>query len=207
MARDKKNKKGFRVELSGPQLTMWCVVMFILLAWSFILGILVGRGSIPDKLKHLASVKKDLSRLKQVDTTQGQNKVPIGNVDKSDEPEKFDFFQKLAEKKEDRVTPVRQLTTHVHKGKANQDRRPITAASNVTRYTVQVASFTSRQKASSLVQRLTNKGLDAYYVIAETTRGRYYRVRCGDYGSRQEALSKLSVISAATGLKGFVCRK
>jgi len=202
-----KKKKAFRVELSGAGLAMWCGVVFILLAWSFVLGILVGRGSIPEKLKHLAALKKELAMLDQKEFGSKQPNSITDNSDASPDVEKLDFFQKLAEKKEDKILVTEAPRTKKLTGNTSDTRRTAANIANRVHYTVQVASFDSRQKASNLVQKLIRKGLSAYYVSAETKKGRYFRVRCGDYGSREEALSQLETIRVATGLKGFVCKK
>ena len=202
-----KKKKGFRVELSGSRLAIWCGGIFILLAWSFVLGILVGRGSIPERLKHIAALKKESATLGQKGPGLKQPKSIANESAGLSDLEKLDFFQKLAEKKEEKISANRAPKKRKLARKTSDGRRSPAKITNKTHYTIQVASFQSSQQASRLVQKLRKKGLSAYYVCADTKKGRYFRVRCGDYGSREEAISKLNAIRAATGLKGFVCKK
>ncbi len=203
----KKSKKRFVIQLSGPGLFIWSVIAFAILGWSFVLGILVGRGSIPEKLKHLADLNKELAlvdqrgRQKKEENMQGPTPVSSMQV------EKLDFFQKLAEKKEGKVPLAQPKKTTKPPSRTTGPRPAITVTSSKGQYTIQLASFDSVSKATALVHRLVRKGLSAYYVAANTSKGRFYRVRCGHYASRQEAVSQLHVIATVTGLKGFVCRR
>ncbi len=201
----RKKKKGFVIQFSGPGLALWSVAAFALLAWSFVLGILVGRGSIPEKLKHLATLKKDLALLEQRDRNPKQGRLP--GSDASPEVGKLDFFQKLAEKKEDKVPLAKPNNDTRSPARSPRALSQDSSAPKTIHFTIQLASFDSSNKASALVKRLAQKGLSAYYVRADTKTGTYYRVRCGDYTSREQALSQLRAIVSSTGLKGFVCRK
>ena len=202
-----QKKKPYKLELSGPRLLMWIAGIFLLLAWSFVLGVLVGRGSIPEKLKNFAILKKELAVLEQRHTNPDPGQGKAAEPDASPEVGKLDFFQKLAEKKEDKVPLAKPNNKRRSPPRTLRANSQVSKAPKSIHFTIQLASFDSANKASLLVKRLAEKGLSAYYVRADTKKGTYYRVRCGDYATREEALSQLRAIVASTGLKGFVCRK
>ncbi|HDM09509.1 MAG TPA: SPOR domain-containing protein [Desulfobacteraceae bacterium] len=203
----RKKKKVYKFEFSGPRLAMWASGVFLLLAWSFVLGVLVGRGSIPARLRHLGVLKKQLARLEQQADTGPKDQAKPSDKQEVTGSEKFDFFQKLAEKKEEKILPPRAPKGSAPKRATSRERSKPTKSPSTQRYTIQVASFPTKAKAANLVQRLQKKGVSAYYVLADTNKGRYYRVRCGEFSSQQEAVSRLKVIADITGMKGFVCKK
>lgn len=186
---------------------MWIAGIFLLLAWSFVLGVLVGRGSIPEKLKHLTDLKKKLATLEQQYDTGAQKSSKSRAREEAPEGEEFDFFQKLAEKKEEKIVLSQQSKPNAAPKPTNRVSVSPSTGSSGVHYTIQLASFDSREKAAKLVQVLGKKGISAYYVMADTKRGRYYRVRYGDFESREAALSELGVVSVKTGLRGFVCKR
>lgn len=74
-------------------------------------------------------------------------------------------------------------------------------------YTVQVAAYTTRAQAESLVQRLGTLGFEGD--VSETTApgGVRYRVRVGTYPTKEAARDAAGRLSAATSLGGFVAAR
>ena len=64
--RTPKKKKRIRLECSLMSLIAGCVGLFFLLAWIFVLGILVGRGFLPDSVRHLSHLKAPLSKIQDM---------------------------------------------------------------------------------------------------------------------------------------------
>ncbi|RLB14977.1 MAG: hypothetical protein DRG63_07635 [Deltaproteobacteria bacterium] len=199
--RKKKSKKKVKLELSGWGLFLWGLLFFVLLAWSFVLGILVGRGTIPESFKRLAELKQEVVQLQKRVKDRNPPQSDVLKTPKAEE-EKFEFFQKLSVKKEERAVERSSLGS-----RKSIRSKPSAIASTTLRYTIQVASFNSKEKASALVTRLAKQGVSAYYVMAKTGNGIFYRVQCGDFSSRTQAASQLQEITERTGLKGFVCQR
>lgn len=84
--------------------------------------------------------------------------------------------------------------------------RPPPAQESTQQYTVQIASLPEKEKAEKLITSLVEEGYDAYYYTAEVRGKNYYRVRCGRFPSRKEALEYSKKLETETGYKGFVSR-
>lgn len=73
-------------------------------------------------------------------------------------------------------------------------------------YTIQLASLELASQAEKLSNKLVNRGFPAYYYDVEIRGKTYYRVRCGRFGTRNEARAFAKKLEDAAGVKGFVVR-
>jgi len=101
MKKNKKvslSKKPFLV-LSRRAIAGWLGVIFILCAWMFVIGILVGRGTAPVKFKvdGLQS-KLEIPRQKLNQNQEGQAR---GETGIAEDKTKFDFYEALPEDRQD----------------------------------------------------------------------------------------------------------
>ena len=74
------------------------------------------------------------------------------------------------------------------------------------RYTVQLASLGSRDKAEKMINDLVDRGYPAYYYEAMVKGQTYFRVRCGEFSNSREAGRFAAKLKKDMGLKGFVSR-
>jgi cell division septation protein DedD len=74
------------------------------------------------------------------------------------------------------------------------------------RYTVQLASLGSRDKAERLINDLVDRGYPAYYYEATVKGKTYFRVRCGEFHTNREAGRFAEKLTKDMGIKGFVSR-
>ena len=74
------------------------------------------------------------------------------------------------------------------------------------RYTVQLASLGSRDKAERLINDLVDRGYPAYYYEAVVKGKTYFRVRCGEFSTNREAGRFAEKLTKDMGIKGFVSR-
>lgn len=73
------------------------------------------------------------------------------------------------------------------------------------RYSVQIGSYPQLDEATRIVERWKGKGYPAYLMIADIPdRGRWYRVRIGGFGSREEAAKYLNDFSSKEGVEALV---
>lgn len=74
-------------------------------------------------------------------------------------------------------------------------------------WSIQVGSFPTLEEAEEYIADLTEKGLEAYYVVALVHSQNWYRVRIGGYNSRSIAEKSLSKLSSQLGGKDFLVQK
>jgi cell division protein FtsN len=219
-------KKPFLV-LSRRAIAGWLVVIFLICAWMFTIGVLVGRGTSPLKIdinelqKKLDAAMGELKRKEQ-----GQTRV---KPDPDQDPPGFDFYESLPQNPEhgeiSEVPPVekkppqpkkssmkRQTKTQkkipeqaeappkkpAEKSKPQPTAPKSKAASGAKPYTIQVAAFRTAGEADKLVTELKQKGFSAYRAIGKVPgKGIWYRVRVGEFKNREVAKNTLEKLKAA----------
>ena len=93
----KVGKKRYQFEMTSIGMFLWGCSLFFLLAWIFVLGILVGRGFLPGTVTAISDLKKQISRLQEmVNHKKTEDRV----VSKKYDPDpKLAFYEKLSSKK------------------------------------------------------------------------------------------------------------
>jgi len=234
MKKNKKvslSKKPFLV-LSRRAIAGWLGVIFILCAWMFVIGILVGRGTAPvqfdmDGLQSKLEVSRQNLKKKQPGPARGGSGI---DEDKT----KLDFYEALPEDREDtridekksipviskKVEPspaVKSPPAAEEKAikkspagpkKKQPAKQPVAAKSEAKPsgkvYTVQVAAVKVVKDADRLVAQLKKKGYPAYRTISKVKdKGIWFRVRVGKYKSRAEASPTLEKLKKS-GLKPII---
>ena len=71
-------------------------------------------------------------------------------------------------------------------------------------FTIQVSSFTEREKATDLVSRLIRKKYPAYITSIKISQKTWYRVRVGHFTSREEAEEFALILKEKEKLSAFV---
>jgi cell division septation protein DedD len=235
-SKDKKKKRNYRVEFSRASLFFWGLGSLLFLGWIFVLGILVGRGFLPEGVKALTKLRIPITKIQDVVSSRRESKIErISGMDKDPE---FKFYDELSSKKAE-VTKKRQ---HNHKKppkKSTAASNPETPATDIiakrvesigqsivdqsgveTRqsagaltardgwtYTVQVASVESRIQAVKMVDRLKSQGYPAYFYEAAIKGRTYYRVRCGRFGNKNEAEALNRLLAEQKEIRGYVTKE
>lgn len=75
------------------------------------------------------------------------------------------------------------------------------------RWAVQIAAFSAREKAESLVKRLQSAGAKAYIVEAREASGTLFRVRAGPLPERSAALALRDRLAANPEFRGSLVRE
>lgn len=174
----------------------------------FIIGTLVGRGRISMDLEKdkLALEIAGFSKSNQNSSARGSNAMP-GNKDD------FDFYEALETpkrnkpakkrspakhkikkvKKNKHVATVPPVTPVLSKKKENSEKqiRPVKLATtepSLYKYTIQAASFKTREDAEKMVNNLKKRGYPAYTVKALVRNNElWYRVWIGSFRDRIDA--------------------
>ena len=85
------------MKLSTMGIMLWSGVLLFLLVWIFVLGILVGRGSLPGDIRGVAELKEQIGLLQEMVT---REKVEEGGPEEAQaESPKLAFYEKLTTKK------------------------------------------------------------------------------------------------------------
>ncbi len=211
---DKESGESSPARRLKTRRTLWIAAILFVSAWTFFLGVLVGRGVAPLHYD-IEELKKQLAQAKAslLESEIKQFKIPA----KSQEaPADFSFYDALRESR--KKPAVKKETPEVPKTQAPQ-KPPLpesktepralttpgmengkkdagvsgTTMNNSTngsekRMTLQVASLPNQNDARKLAEDLKKKGYPAYFEgIMIPDKGVWYRVRIGLFSSREEA--------------------
>ncbi|MEE9610213.1 MAG: SPOR domain-containing protein [Desulfatiglandales bacterium] len=225
-SKSKKRAKKYRIELTSFSIFLWGSGLFFLLAWTFVLGILVGRGFLPGAVTAISDLKGQISKLQGM---VGNDKSYDVSSTKKPEPDpKLAFYEKLSSKKDEakEKPPPKRKIKRVQKER-NQEKREVSiktpsqvqeregtenleeqaqASVLVPKYTIQLASLDDQNKAEKMIKQLIDRGHAAYFYKAEVRGKTYYRVRCGRFGDQSEARIYAKRLEIEEGMKGFVTK-
>lgn len=203
-------KKPFLV-LSRKKIAGWLLAIFFICGWMFVLGVLVGRDTAP--------VKFDIHRLqKKLQAAGGRSskmvktpgRPPAGVKDKT----KLDFYEALEDNRPAGGPPnvVRQKIKPPMQGvrkkpparvafeKTAPTKAVVPAKAAAVQglkpapkiYTIQAAALRRAADADRLVTKLKKRGYAAYRAVGKLPgKGTWYRVRIGEFQSREKAGSLL----------------
>jgi septal ring-binding cell division protein DamX len=218
----KKKSRKYRIELTPLSILFWGGCLFFVLAWIFVLGILVGRGFLPGAVTALSDLKDQIGVLPHK-VSREKPQQELETTKKSDSEPKLGFYDKLSSKK---VETLKEATAPRNARRKSTGAQKVTAqnragTSNVSRlqkeetrapqaskgkYTVQLASLEDKNKAKKFINDLVQRGYPAYFYEAKVKGKNFYRVRCGQFPSRKTAEDYASKLRREAGLKGFVSR-
>lgn len=208
----------------SPKRTLGWLFAAFLICWAFVLGVLVGQGSLATP-EQVAWVKQalGLERLLGSDPTpppQRLTEAQLSFYDRVKEqretaPAAPDAPAKPAAKPapkppEPASAPQAQAPAPAPMAKP----APAPAASaqaqpqDKRRFTVQVASFSDKDQALNLVRRLQDSGYPAYTLMVDVQgAGRRYRVRVGPYAQLDAAQGAAGRIRLQHKLAAYVTRR
>jgi cell division septation protein DedD len=193
--------KKRHITLSTTAVFFWSVAFVVVLAWIFVLGIFVGRDLIPENVKDLVTLKTPAETSREKDP--GEKSVPLEIINPVPKDSDFEFYDELTSIKE-KKTSEPKAAAQARQPPPSKEPQPSVPASGSGKYTVQVASLEDGGKARQLTNRLIKQGYVAYTQKA-TVRGKtYYRVRCGEFETQDQAGTLRNQLAEKEGLQGFV---
>ncbi len=117
---------------------------------------------------------------------------------------------KTEAEKQSSIEPSGDTTSSMQKEKENvSPTKPVKSIQPLISdsiYTLQIASFTTEDRASKLTGQLADKGYQAYYYFIEINGEPYYRVRCGSFRSKEEADRFKRQFVKRTGAEGIIIK-
>lgn len=210
-------KKAF-IALSGKAVAGWVAVVFIISAWMFGVGVMVGRGTAPIGFD-LDQLKRTLESLQKA-AQQAPKSGPQPGASEMKAKTDLGFYESLPKNREDaelpnipsappaaRPEPVAPKPAETPApAKAEKPAAPPVSASAKAEkpeaasappmpgspMTVQIAAVRSEEEARRFSEKLRQKGYAAYIEpIAIPGKGTWYRVRMGEFPSKEFAGSTL----------------
>ena len=215
MAKKKQSKKSqkIKIELTPFSIFLWSLFLLFLLAWVFVLGILAGRGLLP------GTMPNPLKKLKQTVNQKEEYEYKEPKKDPA-----FVFYDNLESKKNEvkrRSIPPREkessqkitlsrdeeapVSEKPKSGEISED-KPLPATQLQDFFSVQIASVSDSGRAETLVKELVDQDYDAYYYSATVNGKKTYRIMCGRFSRRSEAVMCLNKLKRDTGYKGFIVK-
>ena len=199
-------KKNSSTQWTRKGLILWISLTFFACAWMFVLGIFVGRGTVPvrfdmEKLENElialkeAVIKKEFDRYK-LDSPSEDNKTNMGFYDdlkNTGGEEKLKTFTPQNKPKPLPKKTVSNTKKTIVSRKAATTRKKETAtikesAEKNKYFTIQVAALKDLKIADNMVARLKKRGYPAYRSIGKIPgKGIYYRIRIGSFKNRADA--------------------
>jgi len=197
-----KERKKVVFRLTLPALFFWGFGLLVVLSWSFILGIFVGRGVFPDGIEAISKLKGKIQGLKETSDVASQPMQPA--IMKEEEPQ-FVFFERLEKESDD--GPTRVAPPSPKKAPKVEVPNPSPAIEpNRSGFTVQLAATDSEEGAARMAARLKKKGYPVYVVKAHVKGKLYYRVRSGRFETEAQAKDHAAEFKKREGIKGLVSR-
>jgi hypothetical protein len=197
-----KERRKIVFRFSIPALFFWSFGLLVVLSWSFVLGVFVGRGVLPNGIEAIARLRGKIEGMKKDGDASSQS---VPGLSTKEEAPQFAFFERLAKETEDGSTRMEQpdpkKTT-----KVESPNHPPVAEPSQTGFTVQLSAADSEEGAARMVNRLKKKGYPAYFVKARVKGKVYYRVRCGRFETEAQAKAYAAEIARRVGIQGMVSR-
>jgi len=193
----------------------WYVTLFVVSCWMFVIGVLVGRDTLPVRFK-INPIKIELTRLKEADQEKELERIKAA-ADAANAPADLDFYEEL-KKKTPRPEPQKRPESKVRSktlpapvkkdakkpGRTKVIKKKVAKPTDIKPaapqppagdkpYTIQAASVKELAEAEKMVAQLKDKGFPAYKTIGIVpATGIWFRVRIGRYGSKAESAETLN---------------
>jgi cell division septation protein DedD len=219
-SRAKKRRKKYQIEITSLSTFLWGIFLFFLFAWVFVLGISVGRGSLPKVVTNLSSYIKGVIGEPAEAILRPSKSYDVKSSKKPEPDPKLAFYEKLSVKKDEVKNNWQPTDSLPSKANVSQkvfpNRKKGKRAETLNtqsdqwidgiRYTVQLASLSDGDKAEKMSKRLLDQGYPAYFYEVKVKGKTYYRVRCGKFMSKKDARNYADKLAREEGIKGFIAR-
>ena len=200
-------RKKFRMEFSSAGLFFGAIGLVFVLGWIFVLGIMVGRGFVPEGVRSLGHMTEQLTRL--VAILGSDRERDTGTLPGKEKQARLDFYDQLArtapgaatESAGGKITPAR--TSPSAPVPAGSGPPKITEGEK-PRWVVQVASLDSESKAVELTEKLKNLGYPAYNYRTFVKGTSFHRVRCGPFQSKADAETTRRLLAEREKINAFL---
>ena len=216
---DKDPGKKPLVTLSRKAIAGWAVVVFVISAWMFGMGVMVGRGTAPVSFD-IDQLKRTLESLQASAPPSSPKSGPGPEAPEMKSKADLGFYDSLPKNREDvempnltksppapapskpepavqkpaepTVPPKVEKPAAAPAPPAAPPPPAAAAAAPGKPLTVQIAAVKSEEEARRLLERLRQRGYAAYIeAIAIPDKGTWYRLRMGEFPSKEFARSTI----------------
>ncbi len=146
-SKKKKKKTTITITISRAKIIQLCIFFLIAMCWSFILGVLTGRGYLDKYLKIFIKNKDTVKSIRPKDKND-KDMEPLIN------PGDLQFYKGIKDK---------NIQTTLKK-------------QSPQRYVFQVAAFKNRKKAEEIMNKLKGFGFNAKVISKKIKNTRWYKV-------------------------------
>jgi cell division protein FtsN len=188
----KKERRRHTFQFTFSSLLLLSIGFVFILAWVFSLGIMVGRGLLPNTLNPFSSAKEKTVK------ASGERKTDRVRPLRDEE---LTFYDQLVHKKQ--RAKKQSLSRGSPRGPVG---KPAVAHPQKDRgnYSVQVAALKDKGKTERLMERLTKLGYPAYYYQTRVDTEIYYRIRCGPFRDLDEVRKCAERLADKQGFKPLI---
>jgi cell division septation protein DedD len=183
-------KRKFRMELTPAGLFLSFLGLVFILGWIFVLGVMVGRGFIPEGVKSIGQMTDQLTRLMTILANDRERGADQNAAMK--QQTRLEFYDHLSrpdpevETKPAKVEIPKEAVAPKAPGRQESGAVEIPTPKE-SGWAVQVASLDSESKAAELTENLQRLGYPAFTYKAVVKGAVFHRVRCGPFESRADA--------------------
>jgi cell division protein FtsN len=217
--------KNFEIKLNNVQSIFLILSVFAISVLTFALGYIIGKDSstgVSTISSESYQVVTPLDKeMEQIETAKIQPLPPVVEVQKkrtvkelqkgTDEKE-LTFFKTLPNSKEETEERLKnkehgkemEKKIAVQSSGSATELHPASSKSSQASYTVQVSALKNMDEASSLKSRLEGKGYKSYITTYETTNAKWFRVRVGQFNTKEEAEAVAKKLKAKENLAPFI---
>ena len=174
-------KRKYVLKLTRRSLTGLTLVIIFGALWMFVLGIFVGRSSVPVEFSG-KNIKEKLAFLKSENDK--EIKATVNNKE-IDSRQKLGFYEDLKKNKN-----IAKNVFEKNEAEKKEEREKVNkqGENNKKRLTIQVASVKEEKTAMDMIAELKRHGYPAYMTRVNIPElGLWFRVRVGHYSSKQQA--------------------
>jgi len=199
--------RKYILKLTRRGLAGLTVVMLFGAIWFFLLGVFVGRNSVPVSVD-VNDIKKELALFIRNEKEKSGTESDVKGIDQKKE---LEFYENLKKNKiakrlphketvPDRVNPSPSVSSaHATKDSNDKDTHRTVVRDGINEgekgFTIQVASVKEEETADRMVSELKANGYSAYKTDAEIPNlGHWFRVRVGHYTNKEQARSTIEAL-------------
>ena len=192
------NKKKSSTQWTRKGLTLWICLTFFACAWMFVLGIFVGRGTVPVRFD-IEKLENELAALKEavIKKEFGRYKLDSPSEDNKTHMEFYDALKNTGGEETLKTDIPQKQPKPLPKQTVSKPKKPVVSKKTATikksakenkNFTIQVAALKDSKIADILVAKLKKRGYPAYRSIGKIPgKGIFYRIRIGSFKNRAEA--------------------
>lgn len=187
---------------------VWICLTIAISIWMFVLGVFVGRNTVPvkfdipkiqDKLNKLTQSANETQKRFAIDSLSEDNKIDFEFHEELQKNESNTVADKLTNKP--KVETPAKVVLNDKKEETKEktvekivEKKPLPEKNEIKEgFTVQVASLKDIKDAEKIVRRLIKKGYQAYTVSGTIPeKGMWHRVRVGVFKNKEKALDVLN---------------